>query len=367
VEKYDRAYQTRDLFTWWGVAQMLRRYPGKLPDLELVFNCHDRPVMLSKDHFHANAKDPPTLFGYCGDNNTLDLIFPDWSFWGWPEINIKPWEPLFKDLEEGNKRMKWVDREPYAYWKGNPDVGDGRRDLLKCNVTKGKDWNARLYVQDWVRESREGFKNSNMADQCTHRYKIYIEGNGWSVSEKYILSCDSLALLVNPRFYDFFSRGLKPMKHYWPIKANDKCRSIKKAVDWGNTHQEEAQAIGKAALGFMKEELKMEYVYDYMFHLLNEYSKLLNFKPTIPQNAFELCLETMYCPANELEKKYMMDTMVKGPADTNPCTLPPPFEPSSFYSVFQTKADSLFKTRMVMFVFMAICFSFLVRRYMNDK
>ena len=112
----------------------------------------------------------------------------------------------------------------------------------------------------------------------------------------------------------------------------------------------------------MKEELKMDHVYDYMFHLLNEYSKLLNFKPAIPQNAFELCLETMYCPAIELEKKYMMDTMVKGPADTNPCTMPPPFESSSFYSAFQTKADSLFKTRMVMFVFMIICFSFLVKR-----
>ena len=86
VDRYDRAYQTRDLFTWWGVLQLLRRYPGKVPDLELVFNCHDRPVMLSRDHLQAKAEDPPTLFGYCGDNDTLDLIFPDWSFWGWYEF-----------------------------------------------------------------------------------------------------------------------------------------------------------------------------------------------------------------------------------------------------------------------------------------
>jgi hypothetical protein len=70
------------------------------------------------------------------------------------------------------------------------------------------------------------------------RYKIYIEGYGWSVSEKYILACDSPTLLVKPRYYDFFTRSLQPLQHYWPIKENDKCKSIKHAVDWGNTHQQ---------------------------------------------------------------------------------------------------------------------------------
>ena len=32
----------------------------------------------------------------------------------------------------------------------------------------------------------------------------------------------------------------------------------------------------------------MDNVYDYMFHLLNEYSKLLKFKPTMPEKAVEL-------------------------------------------------------------------------------
>lgn len=71
------------------------------------------------------------------------------------------------------------------------------------------------------------------------RYKIYVEGNTWSVSEKYILACDSVTLLVKPDYYDFYSRGLMPLKHYWPVNNNDKCRSIKHAVDWGNTHQKE--------------------------------------------------------------------------------------------------------------------------------
>lgn len=58
------------------------------------------------------------------------------------------------------------------------------------------------------------------------------------MSEKYILACDSVTLLVKPTYYDFFTRGLKPVHHYWPIRDDDKCKSIKFAVDWGNNHKQ---------------------------------------------------------------------------------------------------------------------------------
>ena len=63
------------------------------------------------------------------------------------EINIKPWKHLLNDLKEGNKRMRWMAREPYAYWKGNPSVALIRQELMKCNVSDNQDWNARVYAQ----------------------------------------------------------------------------------------------------------------------------------------------------------------------------------------------------------------------------
>lgn len=62
---------------------MLRRYPGKVPDLEMMFDCVDWPVVKSSDHSGHNAIAPPALFRYCGDDDSLDIVFPDWSFWGW--------------------------------------------------------------------------------------------------------------------------------------------------------------------------------------------------------------------------------------------------------------------------------------------
>lgn len=83
VEKYKESIQTRDLFTIWGILQLLRRYPGGIPDLELMFDCNDRPVIRSRDHRGTNGTSPPPLFRYCRDRWTMDIVFPDWSFWGW--------------------------------------------------------------------------------------------------------------------------------------------------------------------------------------------------------------------------------------------------------------------------------------------
>lgn len=46
--------------------------------------------------------------------------------------------------------MDWTRRAPYAYWKGNPMVGTARLELLKCNVSRKRDWNARIYAQAYA-------------------------------------------------------------------------------------------------------------------------------------------------------------------------------------------------------------------------
>ncbi|KAG9454513.1 hypothetical protein H6P81_007417 [Aristolochia fimbriata] len=337
IETFRKSFQTRDVFTQWGILQLLRRYPGQLPDLDLMFNCGDRPVVKKVDY---KQSEPPPLFRYCGDDESLDIVFPDWSFWGWTEIHIKPWELLQKELQKGNINLKWVDREPYAFWKGNPSTSSSRWELLKCNVSKNQDWNARVFTQDWIAESHRGFKQSDLANQCNYRYKIYMEGVAWSVSQKYILACNSMTLMGKSRYHDFFNRVLMPKHHYWPLKNDHLCKSIKLAVHWGNTHKRQAQVIGKTASGYVQEQLKMDYIYDYMFHALNEYAKLLTFKPTIPPKAVEFCSESMACYAKGLENTYMIETLEKFSKDSSPCSLPPPYDPQNLQSFLKVKADS---------------------------
>ncbi|WOG85425.1 hypothetical protein DCAR_0104614 [Daucus carota subsp. sativus] len=293
LEKYTGVFQTRDVFTIWGILQLLKLYPGKVPDVDFLFHYGDTPVVPRRDYMGANASVPPPLFHYCGDDSTFDLVFPDWSFWGWPEINVKPWVSLRDELRKGNKKTQWRKRIPYAYWKGNSRVNYNRKDLMGCNVTDQEhDWNARLYKVNWDDESKKGFRRTNLADQCTHRYKIYIEGMAWSVSEKYILACDSMTLLVKPKYYDFFTRGLQPLVHYWPIDNRNKCRSVKFGVEWGNSHKK----------------------------------KLMKYKPTVPPEAIEVCSETVVCSEQkEVNKRFKIESMVKSPSASSPCVLAAPY------------------------------------------
>ncbi|KAL3829649.1 hypothetical protein ACJIZ3_018451 [Penstemon smallii] len=326
TEKYKQGFQTRDVITIWGILQLLRLYPGRLPDVDLMFECDDKPVIKKKDYNNknTNASIPPPLFHYCGDESSYDIVFPDWSFWGWPEVNIKPWEILKEELKEGSNIIKWEDREPYAYWKGNTKLGAARHDLVKCN--KSEDGKARIFNLVWKKEKKQGFNSSDLASQCTYRYKIYVEGLTWSVSEKYILACDSMCLIVKPRYYDFFTRSLLPTIHYWPINETNKCRSIKFAVEWGNKHTNEAQEIGKAGSKFVQENLRMKYVYDYIFHLLNEYAKLMKYEPIVPEGAEEICSETLICSVKGAKRRFRKHSMVKSPSNSLPCTLPPSYD-----------------------------------------
>ena len=80
--------------------------------------------------------------------------------------------------------------------------------------------------------------------------------------------------------------------------------------------------IGKAAGDFMK-EMNMERVYDYMYHLINEYSKLLDFKHAKPASALEECVESLLCYADESHRE-VLERSTAFPSSTPPCKLPPP-------------------------------------------
>ncbi|KAK7274487.1 hypothetical protein RIF29_15579 [Crotalaria pallida] len=346
IEKYAKSFQTRDMFTIWGILQLLRLYPGKIPDLEIMFQCGDKTVV-EKSIFQGIS--PPPLFHYCGEKNSFDIVFPDWTFWGWAELTLRPWESTLHNILEGNQLVKWKDRLPYAFWKGNPTVCNIRKDLGKCNVSDQHDWNARIYSIQWQNEKAQNFKNTKLEEQCTYRYKIYVEGASWSVSEKYIIACDSMTMFIEPIYYDFFTRSMVPLKHYWPISTKNMCEEIKFAVDWGNTHPDKAQAIGKGGTDYIVENLKMKYVYDYMFHLLTAYAKLMKFKPKIPKGAVEICSENMVCPLRGLKKRLLVESMVKSPSDTPPCTMPPPYKPEALKKILYEKENLIkqVKTRAV--------------------
>ncbi|GJP78918.1 hypothetical protein CLOP_g9179, partial [Closterium sp. NIES-67] len=135
VEHYAECYQTRALFTLWGILQLLRRYPPCraaapraaaainssstaaeyrvrgtdltgdvswcVPDVDLMFECHDWPLV--ERAVHAGATHPPLLLKYCSTPRHMDVVWPDWSFWGWPEVRIREWDTTRNLIREGQR------------------------------------------------------------------------------------------------------------------------------------------------------------------------------------------------------------------------------------------------------------------------
>ncbi|RLN28541.1 protein O-glucosyltransferase 1 [Panicum miliaceum] len=308
VDLYYACVQSRALFTVWSLLQLMRRHPGRVPDVDLMFDCMDRPAVNRTEHGAGDPAAPPPLFRYCTTRDHFDIPFPDWSFWGWPETNIEPWSREFKSIKVGAKATKWVDRVPRAYWKGNPDVASPLRlALLGCNDTNL--WRAEIMRQNWTDEANAGYQHSKLSTQCTH-------------SLKYILSCGSMALLIEPQYEDFFSRGLDPRVNHWPVsRGPGMCDSIRDAVDWGNAKPAEAERVGRRGQRLMQ-DLHMGAVYDYMLHLLTEYAALMDFRPAPPPTAQEACEGSVLCLADDKQRRFL-EASAAEPATEEPCVLPP--------------------------------------------
>lgn len=316
VHSLRACFQTRSIFTIWGLLQLLQFYPGLVPDVDMLFGCGDTPEVFRRLFTDPLVSPPPPVFQYCSTPLDYDIPFPDWTFWGWPEVHLRPWDAELYGILKGGNELLWEERHPTAFWKGNTDTGGMLRKLLKtCHGPT-------IVHQNWYQETTGHFKNSKLSQQCKHRYKIYAEGWGWSVSLKYIMACDSPTFVIDPVFHDFYSRGLVPLKHFWPVNRNKLCNSIEFATDWGNNNPIEAEAIGRAGRQYITKEVSLKHVYDYMLHVLHEYSKLLDFEPVPGPKMEELCIDAFLCQTPDVEKVLYRESLVEQPSEEAPCFLP---------------------------------------------
>ncbi|PWA35843.1 lipopolysaccharide-modifying protein [Artemisia annua] len=83
----------------------------------------------------------------------------------------------------------------------------------------------------------------------------------------------------------------------------------------------------------------MDNAYDYMFHLLTAYSKIMKYKPTVPENATELCSETMACTSEGFVKQLMDQSTINVPANVSPYIMQPPYDPQTLNPILGQKVN----------------------------
>lgn len=97
--------------------------------------------------------------------------------------------------------------------------------------------------------------------------------------------------------------------------------------------------MGEQGSKFIQKEVHMKYVYDYMFHLFSEYSKLLRYKPTVPLNATEVCSESLFCSGVGVKKRFKLQSLVESPSFTAPCNMPKPYDPPALRDFLRRKEN----------------------------
>ncbi|KAF7823709.1 O-glucosyltransferase rumi-like protein [Senna tora] len=158
-----------------------------------------------------------------------------------------------------NAEQMFLCNNAFSLNKILPSVPKNHMSISRYNLISSV--NSEL-IDDWGEVARNGFQQSKLSSQCNHRYKIYAEDYAWS-----------------------------------------------------------AEAIGRRGQQLM-ESLSMDRIYDYMFHLISEYSKLQDFKPTLPPTTSQVCAESVLCFADEKQRMYLNISMAF-PSEAPPCTLQP--------------------------------------------
>ncbi|GAQ84495.1 hypothetical protein KFL_001910140 [Klebsormidium nitens] len=314
-------FPNRARYSTWGLLQLLRYFPGQVPDVDFVFECNDYPQMVRP----KNPADPtPVLLNYDNREGKIDVPFPDWTFWGWPDLEIARWRDQSHRIDRAARAgLKWIDREKTAFWKGAAWLNEARKALVRCTA-EDPSFLLSAYDKSWgnVAAHETNFTDARLEDQCGYRYRIYAEGSAWSVSIKYGLACGSTMLLVEPVFKAFYDHGLRDGENCLVVPKHPAlCENMRDKVRWGNDNPELAGGIGEAGAKFALEDLDMHNVYSYMLHLLKAYASLQDFVPGLHPDLKIVTEASIRVESSDFEKRdYLLSEY---PASRPPCIMPP--------------------------------------------
>lgn len=112
-----------------------------------------------------------------------------------------------------------------------------------------------------------------------YKYMVHVHGNGFVAASRstIVLLADTVPLWQQSEGFEFFYYALQPYVHYIPLSRS--LDDLFPAIEWARTHPEECKHIIQEGQSFAKRYFNTQFSNLYMHALLNEYAKLLKFRP----------------------------------------------------------------------------------------
>lgn len=247
-----------------------------LPDVDFIVSL--------QDGFEQSLGLECPLFVYAKTKGANDqVLIPDFKA-------LTGYTTLRKMMEKGSQKYPWEKKEAQAFWRGATTGGYltlsnwtqfARTKLALLSLAHPQELDARFnnFAQcdpEVPKVLKAKGLQGNRVSQINHlkyKYLVDVDGNTCSF-ERYFwtLLSNSLVLKQETPFIQWYYGGVKPYKHYVPVKED--LSDLLEKLAWARAHDEEARQIAENATAFVKSNLSTEDIFLYMAQLLKEYAKL---------------------------------------------------------------------------------------------
>jgi len=140
------------------------------------------------------------------------------------------------------------------------------------------------FKHDELRREENAPKVLNKTQQEMYKYQIIAEGEcQWANRLRDGLFMGNALIVQEQQCVEYYGVTLKPWKHYIPVDYW--FRNLTDAVMWAEDHPAAVQRMMASKLEFAKRVLLPERVDEYVYKLVREYTKLLNYKVTLRSDA----------------------------------------------------------------------------------
>ncbi|XP_043928873.1 protein O-glucosyltransferase 1 [Protopterus annectens] len=265
-----------------GVEHFILEIIDLLPDMELVVNVRDYPQV-------PKWMQPVLpVFSFSKTSKYSDIMYPAWTFWEggpavWPiyPTGLGRWDLMRQDLEKSARKWPWAEKISKGFFRGSRTseerdplilLSRDNPDLVDAEYTKNQAWRSE---KDTL--GRTPAKEVHLIDHCQYKYLFNFRGVAASFRFKHLFLCGSLVFHVGNEWLEFFYTQLKPWVHYIPIKQD--LSDVSDLLQFVRENDDIAKDIAERGRQFILDHLTMEDVSCYWETLLNEYSKLLTYKP----------------------------------------------------------------------------------------
>ncbi|XP_076661548.1 O-glucosyltransferase rumi homolog isoform X2 [Halictus rubicundus] len=241
-----------------GIEHFLLKLAPSLPDIDLVVNTRDYPQ--TSKHFD----NPLPIFSFSKTAQYYDITYPAWSFWeGGPAISLYPrglgrWDQHRISLDKAREDTPWSKKESKGFFRGSRTSSE--RDNLVLLSRENPELVDAQYTKNQAWKSDEDTLHAPPAAEVSLESHLFHVGDEWT---------------------EFYYDAMVPWIHYIPVSKDANQSALQEIIQFAKDNDELSKEIANRGRDFVWNNLKMSDVLQYWKKLLQRYSKLLTYKPSL--------------------------------------------------------------------------------------